>query len=141
MSICYLNHKFLKDNAKPGSWRRGYEVYQKNLVENVTVSRNAVKAQVKGNFKDHYDVSLTFKKNEIVPECSCPLEEKWCKHVVALGLTAIDEHIYEEYAEKRFKIPRDCSDEQAEITENPQGACMVSTEGSCYSCYVNGKHS
>ena len=115
MSICYLNHKYLKDNAKPGSWRRGYEVYQKNLVENVTLSRNVLKAQVKGNYKDHYDVSLTFKKGEIIPSCSCPLEEKWCKHVVALGLYAIDEHIYDEYAEKRFKAKIDYTDERTEI--------------------------
>ena len=122
MSVCYLNHKYLKENAKPGSWRRGYEVYQKKLVENVTMSRNVLKAQVKGNFKDHYDVSLTFKKGEIIPSCSCPLEEKWCKHVVALGLTAVDKHIYDEYAAKRYKIPIDNSDEIAEPCENPQDA-------------------
>ena len=122
MSICYLNHKYLKDNAKPGSWRRGYEVYQKNLVENLSMSRNVLKAQVKGNFKDHYDVSLTFKKGEIVPSCSCPLEEKWCKHVIALGLNAIDKHIYDEYAQKKYKIKIDNSDEIAEPCENPQGS-------------------
>ena len=121
MSICYLNHKYLKDNAKPGSWRRGYEVYQKKLVEDAVMSRNVLKAKVKGNFKDHYEVSLTFKKGEIIPSCSCPLEEKWCKHVVALGLYAIDNHIYDQYAEKRYKEKIDYSDEIAEPCENPQG--------------------
>ena len=122
MSICYLNHKYLKDNAKPGSWRRGYEVYQKNLVTDVELSRNVLKAHVKGNYKDHYDVSLTFKKGEIVPSCSCPLEEKWCKHVIALGLKAIDSGIYDEYAAKKFKMPVDNSDEVAEPCDNPQGS-------------------
>lgn len=117
-----FNHKYLKDNAKPGSWRRGYEVYQKKLVENVTMSRNVIKAQVKGNFKDHYDVSLSIKKNEIVPSCSCPLEEKWCKHTIALGLTAIDKHLIDEYVEKKYKIPVDLSDEQTEPCTNPQGS-------------------
>lgn len=86
------------------------------------MSRNVLKAQVKGNFKDHYDVSLTFRKGEIIPSCSCPLEEKWCKHVVALGLTAVDKHIYDEYAEKRYKIPIDYSDEIAEPCAEPQGS-------------------
>ncbi len=122
MSICYLNHKYLKDNAKPGSWRRGYEVYQKKLVEKAEIKRNVLKAEVKGNFKDHYDVSLTFRKGEIIPSCSCPLEEKWCKHAIALGLMAIDHHIYDEYARKRYKIAIDYSDEKTEVEAEPQGS-------------------
>ena len=113
MNISYLNFKYLKEHAKPGSWRRGYEVYQKNLVENEKMVRNSLKAEVKGNFKDHYDVSLTFKKGEIEPSCSCPLDEKWCKHAVALGLKAIEKRIYDEYIEKKYKIPVDYSDEIA----------------------------
>ena len=110
MSNVYLNHKFLKDNAKPGSWRRGYEVYQKNLVQDVKLTRNVLSAIVKGSYKDHYDVTLKFQKGQIIPSCTCPLKEEWCKHVVALGLTAIDNHIYDEYAEKRYKMQIDYSD-------------------------------
>ena len=122
MSNVYLNHKFLKDNAKPGSWRRGYEVYQKNLVQDVKLTRNVLSATVKGSYKDHYDVTLKFQKGQIIPSCTCPLKEEWCKHVVALGLTAIDNHIYDEYAEKRYKMKIDYSDEIADEVENPQGA-------------------
>ncbi len=122
MSNVYLNHKFLKDSAKPGSWRRGYEVYQKNLVQDVKLTRNVLSSTVKGSYKDHYDVTLKFQKGQIIPSCTCPLKEEWCKHVVALGLTAIDNHIYDHYAEKRYKMQIDYSDEVAEIVEDPQGA-------------------
>lgn len=122
MSNVYLNHKFLKDNAKPGSWRRGYEVYQKNLVQDVKLTRNVLSSTVKGSYKDHYDVTLKFQKGQIIPSCTCPLKEEWCKHVVALGLTAIDNHIYDQYAEKRYKMQIDYSDEISDTVENPQGA-------------------
>ncbi len=124
MSNVYLNHKFLKDSAKPGSWRRGYEVYQKNLVQDVKLTRNVLSSTVKGSYKDHYDVSLKFQKGQIIPSCTCPLKEEWCKHVVALGLTAIDNHIYDQYAEKRYKMKIDYSDEVADAVENPQGAYL-----------------
>jgi non-specific serine/threonine protein kinase len=122
MSNCYLNHKFLKEKAKPGSWRRGYEVYQKGLVQDVKLTRNVLKSTVKGSYKDHYDVTLKFQKDKITPSCTCPLKEEWCKHVVALGLTAIDNHIYDEYAQKRYKMEIDYSDEQTTPIANPQGS-------------------
>ena len=91
-----FNNKYIKDLAKPGSWRRGYECYHKGLVYDVEVKDTVIKGKIKGNFKDHYDVSLKFNKTGVKPECSCPLDEPWCKHVVALGLYAIKEHLVDE---------------------------------------------
>ena len=110
MSNVYLNHKFLKDNAKPGSWRRGYEVYQKNLVQDVKLTRNVLSAIVKGSYKDHYDVTLKFQKGQIIPSCTCPLKEEWCKHAIAVGLKVIEDKVYDEYLERVHKIKTEYPD-------------------------------
>ena len=86
------------------------------------MKKNFFKAKVKGNYQDFYVTDLIFKKNKVEARCNCPLKEEWCKHVVALGLTAIDNHIYDEYAEKKYKMQIDYSDEIADPLENPQGS-------------------
>ena len=63
-----FNNKFLKDNSKPGSFRRGYETFQKGMVEDVKFNENIVRAKVKGNYKDHYDVGITFTKSDVRPK-------------------------------------------------------------------------
>ena len=60
-----LSYKYLIDNAKPGSWRRGYESHQKNVVIESELEKKKYKALVKGNFKDAYETELIFKKNDI----------------------------------------------------------------------------
>lgn len=121
MSVCNFNFKYIKENSRPGSWRRGYEYHQKNQVQDFELVRNVLKAKVKGNFKSFYETELNFKKGAVEPKCSCPLDEKWCKHAIAVGLKAIDEHIYEEFLHKRFKVEPDYSDEITPPCENPQG--------------------
>ena len=116
-----FNFKYLKDNSTPGSWRRGYEYHQKEQVASFEVGKTGVKAKVKGNYKSHYDVELKFKKGSVEPTCSCPLKEKWCKHAIAVALKAIDNKVYDEFAERRFKIPQNLSDYQTEMNPNPQG--------------------
>ena len=121
MSVCNFNFKYLKENSTPGSWRRGYEYYQKEQVESMEIGKTGIKAKVKGNFKSYYDVELKFKKGEVEPSCSCPLKEKWCKHTIAVGLKAIEAHAYDEFLERRFKIPADYSDTQTEMASDPKG--------------------
>ncbi|MBQ3640435.1 SWIM zinc finger family protein, partial [bacterium] len=121
MSGCNFNYKYLKDNSTPGSWRRGYEYHQKEQVASFEVGKTGVKAKVKGNFKSFYDVELKFKKNEVEPSCSCPLKEKWCKHAIAVAMKTIDEHIYDEFAQRRYKIEPDYSDTETEMNPNPKG--------------------
>ena len=121
MTVCNFNYKYLKENSTPGSWRRGYEYHQKGQVTSFDVGKTGVKAKVKGNFKSFYDVQLKFKKGDIEPSCSCPLKEKWCKHSIAVAMQAIDNHIYDEFLERRFKIKSDYSDSVTEMNNNPNG--------------------
>ncbi len=121
MTVCNFNYKYLKDNSTPGSWRRGYEYHQKGQVESFEVGKTGIKAKVKGNFKSFYNVELKFKKGEVEPSCSCPLKEKWCKHSIAVAMQAIDNHIYDEFLERRFKVKPDYSDTETEMNSNPQG--------------------
>ena len=100
-----FNNKFLKDNSKPGSFRRGYETFQKGFVEDVKFNENIVRAKVKGNYKSHYDVGIKFTKSDVRPTCNCPLEELWCKHAIALGFHSLKNQIREGTKEnKHIKI-------------------------------------
>ena len=49
MSEFKFNYDFLKKNATQGSWRRGYEVYQKDLVLESYPEKNFFKGKVKDN--------------------------------------------------------------------------------------------
>ena len=43
MSEFRFNYDFLKKNATAGSWRRGYEVYQKDLILEAYAEKNFYK--------------------------------------------------------------------------------------------------
>ena len=111
MSTTEFNYKFIKDNASAGSWRRGYEYHLKDMVFDNFPEKNFYKAKVKGNFQDHYNTDLIFKKNKVEARCNCPLKEEWCKHAVAVALNAIDEHAYEDWLETKFGMEFDFPDE------------------------------
>lgn len=121
MSICKFNYKYIKDKATPGSWRRGYESHQKDVVLSYAKKLAGIDAKVKGNFQDSYETSLTFTKTGIKAECSCPLKEEWCKHSIAVGLKVIEDKIYDEYLERVHKIPAEYPDENILPPTNPQG--------------------
>ena len=86
-----FNYDFLKNNATSGSWRRGYEYYQKDMILEAYPEKNFFKGKVKGNYQEFYVTDLIFKKNKIEARCNCPLKEEWCKHAVAIGLKAMEE--------------------------------------------------
>ena len=94
--VFQFNYKTIKDLASAGSWRRGYEYYQKDMVMNAEPVKNFYKAKVKGNYQDAYTTDLIFKKNTVEARCNCPLKEEWCKHSVAVALKAINDHAYED---------------------------------------------
>lgn len=87
----------IKRLAKPGSWRRGYQYYQKNQVTNIELTPKGVVAQVRGNYQDYYTTELTFTPETVTVACTCPLEEEWCKHAVAVALTAAEQGLWETY--------------------------------------------
>ena len=121
MSVCKFNYKYIKDKATPGSWRRGYEGYQKDIVMSYDTKLAGVDAKVKGNFKDAYETSLTFTKNGVKADCSCPLKEEWCKHAIAVGLKVIEDKVYDEYLERVHKIKPEYPDEFVPPLEHPTG--------------------
>ena len=121
MSFCKFNYKYIKDKATPGSWRRGYESYQKDIVMSYDTKIAGVDAKVKGNFKDAYETSLTFTKTGVKADCSCPLKEEWCKHAIAVGLKVIEDKVYDEYLERVHKIKIDYPDEIVPPVEHPTG--------------------
>ena len=86
MSEFKFNYDFLKKNATPGSWRRGYEYYQKDMLMEAYPEKNFFKGKVKGNYQDFYFTYLFFKKNYVESSCNCPLIVEWCKHSVAAAL-------------------------------------------------------
>ena len=67
-----FNAKYIKDNAQPGSWRRGYDYHKKNMVLEMKLSRNVITGKVKGNFQDFIQRNsplikiLMLKQNVIV---------------------------------------------------------------------------
>lgn len=116
-----FNFKYIKDRASAGSYRRGYECYSKGLVLESAPEKNFYKAKVKGNFQDFYKTDLIFKKTGVEARCDCPLKEEWCKHAVAVGIKAIDEHAYEDFLETKYKIEPNFEDEDTALTSPPQG--------------------
>lgn len=117
-----FNYKYIKDRATAGSWRRGYEYHLKDMVFDTYPEKNFYMGKVKGNFQDHYNTDLIFKKNKVEARCNCPLKEEWCKHAVAVGLKAIDEHAYEDWMETKFGVEYDFPDENTALTEEPEGS-------------------
>ena len=121
MSNTKFNYKFIKEHASAGSWRRGYEYHTKDMVFDNYPEKNFYMAKVKGNFQDHYNTDLIFKKNKVEARCNCPLKEEWCKHAVAVALKAIDEHAYEDWLETKFGMEFDFPDENTALATVPQG--------------------
>ncbi len=116
-----FNYKFIKEHAGAGSWRRGYEYHLKDMVYDTYPEKNFYMGKVKGNFQDHYNTDLIFKKNKVEARCNCPLKEEWCKHAVAVALKAIDEHAYEDWLETKYGIESDFPDENTALTQEPKG--------------------
>lgn len=116
-----LSFKYIKDAAAPGSWRRGYEYFQKKMVLEAQLIDDTVEATVKGSFQDSYSVKLHFTPEKFSAECSCPLEEEWCKHAVAVGLVSVEKHLFEEYLNKTTGQEFKFEDENTEEIAEPKG--------------------
>ena len=83
--------------------------------------KNFYHAKVKGNYKDFYSTDLIFKKGSVEARCNCPLKDEWCKHSIAVAIRAIKENAYENYLFNKFDIQPDFSDENTELTKQPEG--------------------
>ncbi len=116
-----FNNKYVKDCSTAGSWRRGFEYFQKGQVAEIKFHNNIVRAKVKGNFKSHYETALKFTKKGVEPSCNCPLDEPWCKHVVAVAQASIKNKWYEEFLKAKFGVEPENLEEDFEFTQEPQG--------------------
>ncbi len=95
--LIYFNFGYIKQHAKPGSWRRGYGYYRENQIQNISLDQKGAVSKVKGKFKESYTTRLLFLPDRVEPKCDCPLEEEWCKHAVAVALESIKRHLWEQY--------------------------------------------
>ncbi len=96
-----FNFGYIKQQAKPGSWRRGYSYFKENQLQHITLDAIGVRAKVKGKYKEAYNIQLKFKKDHVEPVCDCPLEEVWCKHSVSVALEAVKRHYWQKY----YRLP------------------------------------
>lgn len=75
-------------NALAGSraFQLGKEYFGDGAVRNLSVTRDTVRAQVRGTAS--YRVVLRTESGELSSDCSCPRagEGYFCKHCVAVGL-------------------------------------------------------
>lgn len=99
--IIDFNFGYIKSQAKPGSWRRGYAYYREKQVNDISFTKEGVVSKVKGKFKEAYTTHLDFKKDGVIAKCDCPLEEEWCKHSVAVALECVEQKLWEEF----FDLP------------------------------------
>ncbi len=122
MAVEEFNFKLVKEKAGAGAWRRGYELYTKDMVLEAYPEKNFYMGKVKGNFQASYNTDLIFKKNKVEARCNCPLKDEWCKHAVAVALKAINEHAYEDWLETKYGIETEYPDENTALTEEPNGS-------------------
>lgn len=68
------------------------ENYLEN-VSNVRIEGNELHSSVQGTMPRPYKVKISYKNYEFIPECSCPAEMCFCKHVVATLMVARDKNV------------------------------------------------
>ncbi len=104
-----FNFGYIKQQAKPGSWRRGYGYFREKQLQKLELTETGVEAKVKGKFKEAYNIRLDFLPDQVHARCDCPLEEEWCKHAVAVALESVEQHLWQRY----FNLP--IEDETVEL--------------------------
>jgi len=95
--MIHFTFGYVKQQAQPGSWRRGYLYFRENQIQQMDLDEQGATALVKGKFKDAYHTRILFRFNHVEPQCDCPLEEIWCKHAVAVALESIRHGLWEIY--------------------------------------------
>jgi SNF2 family DNA or RNA helicase len=96
-AMIHFTFGYVKQQAQPGSWRRGYLYYRENQIQQIVLDELGVTAKVKGKFKDAYSTRILFLQDHVEPHCDCPLEDLWCKHAVAVALEAVSLNYWEIY--------------------------------------------
>ena len=86
-----LNRQKLRQWAGPRSFQRGEDYSEDDRVRIVAEDERTFTAKVQGSRS--YRVQIHIQAKEIQYACNCPLgiEQIFCKHLVAAGLTWIDQ--------------------------------------------------
>ena len=66
-------------------------------MQETQLTPTGLRAKVKGNYKEFYTTEIAFGADRLGVQCSCPLEEKWCKHAVAVALSAVEQGLWEAF--------------------------------------------
>jgi|GEM_PF-44728 len=112
----HLTMAWIKAQSKPGNWRRGVELHQAgDKILNMDLEQTGIIATVKGNYKGSYSTKMMFKPHTIDPKCNCAIEDKWCKHAVAVALSIAEQRLWEVF----WNLPEE--EEDLRPVEHPQG--------------------
>ncbi len=93
MPLPKLTERMVRSLASPQSFARGQDYYDDGAVLEVILRGEVLHAQVEGSEYDPYQVRIEFSGGEIASAtCTCPYDwGGYCKHIVAVLLTAIHE--------------------------------------------------
>lgn len=85
-----LNRQKIRQLAGPSSFRRGEDYFESGRVRVVSEDGESLIAKVQGS--RNYRVNIQAGRKEVLYSCNCPLgmEQVFCKHIVAAGLTWIE---------------------------------------------------
>ena len=86
-----LDEELLQEMSTAQSWNRGVNYYRNDRVEEAKLEGNTLKAKVSGSSYPFYEVKIETEP-PILAHCSCPYDFGGiCKHIIAVGLTWINE--------------------------------------------------
>jgi uncharacterized Zn finger protein len=91
MNITNLSETDLRYHATDKSFQRGEDYYRSGAVRDICQRGNCLCGQVEGNEAAPYQITIEFDGGGVTKaKCNCQYEyEGWCKHIVAVALTAI----------------------------------------------------
>ncbi|MFK7969618.1 MAG: SWIM zinc finger domain-containing protein [Bacteroidia bacterium] len=105
-----LSIEYIRAQSSPTSFERGEDLYQKGAVRQLLKAGNTLSAEVQGSSR--YQQTIHLDQNPVYAACSCPYDHGgWCKHLVAVVLTANDKTFTEEVVEQEAPIAEDAHDE------------------------------
>jgi uncharacterized Zn finger protein len=91
MNIANLSETDLRYHTTDKSFQRGEDYYRSGAVTDLCQRGNCFCGQVEGNEAAPYQIAIQFDAGGVTEvNCTCEYDyEGWCKHIVAVALTAI----------------------------------------------------
>jgi uncharacterized Zn finger protein len=91
MNIANLSETDLRYHTTDKSFKRGEDYYRRGAVTDLCQRGNCICGEVSGTEDAPYQIIIQFDAGGLTEaNCNCPYDyEGWCKHIVAVALTAI----------------------------------------------------